>query len=412
MNELVEREVTSRRRLKVLFIGICNRYINPTNWLIPPMLRLEHEVLLYGPGYVSDQEVTAGLDAYCEKHGDLDFVITDRPHWDITENDVQFIHRYTVSSAKKEIIYKFALDAGAFLSKTRLRKIIFLTALDVYAISEKMIATLLESEAYFVTEAGGFSRPLEELEHIDKEEYYTRKVGSHKFGLWHGFVTNHGERFINMGHFVGETEFNWSALDNRKYVVSVPGQLYYQRGMVQRRLKTQGYAMPSGRHKLLFTIMDHIGLRPYAKLPLLGLYNLLFQRMIAASRYAYTEGFGFDRPIRKFFEIPALGTVLLCSLCAGFNRLGFLDRQNCVVVSESDVVDAIRWLEESPDTAQRIADAGRLLIWRQHSIYARAAQFRQASESILAGRYCGTEWQDGRFVVREKRDRSAASSVP
>jgi hypothetical protein len=130
MNEPIERRTAPRRRPKLLFVGICARYINPTNWLIPAMLRLEHDVLLFGPGYVSDQEVRAGLDAYCEKHSDFDFIVTTRPHWDMTENDVRFIRRYTVSSAKKEIIFKFALDVGAFLSKTQVRKIIFLTDLD------------------------------------------------------------------------------------------------------------------------------------------------------------------------------------------------------------------------------------------------------------------------------------------
>jgi hypothetical protein len=250
------------------------------------------------------------------------------------------------------------------------------------------------------------------LKYFEKEEFYARKVHSHKFGAWHDFVTTHEERFINIGHFVGETEFNWGALYNRKYAVSVPGQMYYRRAMVQRRLKAQGYALPSGRHKLLFAMMDRIGLRPYAKSPLLGLYNLLFQQMIAESRCVYTEGYGYERPIRKFFEIPALGAVLLCSPCAGFHTLGFVDRQNCVIVSESDVVDAIRWLDESSDTAQRIADAGRLLVWRQHSIYARAAQFHHSLEAILSGRYRGGEWHGGKFVIRESQDTCAASLAP
>ena len=122
-------------------------------------------------------------------------------------------------------------------------------------------------------------------------------------------------------------------------------------------------------------------------------------------------------PIRKFFEIPAAGTVLLAAPCEGFGRIGFVDGVNCVVATPDRLAEAIRDLGRDPERAQRIAAAGRRLIYDQHSLSARARQIRACFELILTGSYAGAEWVDGRFLVRtsgvgagEGRGRSATEA--
>ena len=58
-------------------------------------------------------------------------------------------------------------------------------------------------------------------------------------------------------------------------------------------------------------------------------------------------------PIRKFFEIPAAGSVLVCQPFAGFNNAGFVDRENCVICEPAEIVEAHHWLTEDLDRARK-----------------------------------------------------------
>jgi hypothetical protein len=155
----------------------------------------------------------------------------------------------------------------------------------------------------------------------------------------------------------------------------------------------------SGYFRTAMAVMDRLKLRPYAHPLLQNAYNFTFAQAIRSVRYAYTDGYGYDRPIRKFFEIPALGTVLLCTGCAGFRELGFVDRENAIEVAPGDIYDAIAWLTEEPERAQKIADAGRNLVWTKHSTLARARQLSQCIAAIAAGTFRGSRWQAGEFIV-------------
>jgi spore maturation protein CgeB len=99
--------------------------------------------------------------------------------------------------------------------------------------------------------------------------------------------------------------------------------------------------------------------------------------------------------LRKYFEIPALGSVLVCLPCNGFEELGFRDKVNAMICEPDQLPELARWLNENTDKAQEIADAGRRLITERHTIEARACQLKTALESVLAGKWRGGVWRDG-----------------
>jgi hypothetical protein len=107
-------------------------------------------------------------------------------------------------------------------------------------------------------------------------------------------------------------------------------------------------------------------------------------------------------PIRKFFEIPAGGTVLVCRPFTGFADAGFVDGVNAIVCEPQDVMDVHRTLAADPERAQRIADAGRRLVAQYHSTAARSEQFRRLFQTIAAGRFVGASWRAGKFMVAER----------
>ena len=73
-----------------------------------------------------------------------------------------------------------------------------------------------------------------------------------------------------------------------------------------------------------------------------------------------------------------------------------------MVVAPDAVGDAVAWLQKSQSDAAAIADTGRKLVWDKHSLHARAEQLRRCLASIMSGRYLGSRWHDGDFVVDER----------
>jgi hypothetical protein len=131
------------------------------------------------------------------------------------------------------------------------------------------------------------------------------------------------------------------------------------------------------------------------------LYNLLFQRTLADTQCVYTARGGFGIPIRKFFEIPAAGALLLCSPCNGFEALGFESGRHYVAVEPEDLPDALAfWLRNSD--AQKIASMGHALMLARHSSSARGEQIERCLHKMVAGQFTGARWVGGQYLVNEK----------
>jgi glycosyltransferase involved in cell wall biosynthesis len=388
--------------MKFLFIDLCSRSINPTNSLILALLRLVADVVCYGPGFVDEADLKGGIAKFAERHGPFDFHVMTLISFELRESEVRFHSRFTYPRYSYEIVKAFAADAAVFLKQDNVPKILFLTALDPYALPEEYARIIAELNGYVVSWAEGFSKPISELDlNVFSREKFFARYKHRGFGRWHDVVTKYGYKFINLSHFVAETEFIWTSLDNRENKAVVPGMMYVRREAARRKLAERRILARTGKFGFLMSVMDHAGLRPYSRPLLQLLYNQTFVKKIGSVRYAYTEGSGFDYPIRKYFEIAAFGTILLCTPCAGFENLGFVDRMNAIVVDPDAIGDAVEWLQSSPARAQEIASAGRNLIWNRHSLHARGEQFARCLKSIAAGRFLGSGWDNGEFVVDE-----------
>ncbi len=390
--------------MRIVYIDVCARTVNPTDSFIPALLRLSSDAVCYGPGYVSANEMSGGIAKFIDNHGPFDFYAMRSLSWRMWDHKIRYYHRYMFPNYPSDQLGAFGADVTAFLARSSVPRIVFLTGLDPYGISEENARLITETNGYLVAWAGGFSKPMHELD-LDvftNEEFFARKKKLGRvFGLWYDIITEYAHKFINLGHFMAESEFVWTALDGRSDKVVVPGQIYVRRKAARRKLAQQGNLARSGGYKFLMSIMDHAGLRPHARPLMVSLYNQTFAQSIATTRYAYTDGCGYEIPIRKFFEVPALGSILLSTPCAGFENFGFSDGRNAMVVAPDAIGDAVEWLRASPTRAQEIADAGRQLVWDRHSLHARAEQFTRCMNSIAAGRYRGSRWCNGEFLVDE-----------
>lgn len=91
-------------------------------------------------------------------------------------------------------------------------------------------------------------------------------------------------------------------------------------------------------------------------------------RSLSAAQIVPTCGTIADDLVRKHFEVPASGALLVTEQTAAVVAAGFVDMQNCVFAEPSDVVDKVEYLLSHPNELEAIAAAGQELAHSRHDI--------------------------------------------
>lgn len=91
-------------------------------------------------------------------------------------------------------------------------------------------------------------------------------------------------------------------------------------------------------------------------------------RTLAGALVVPTCGTVADDLVRKHFEIPASGAVLLTERTPAVEAAGFVDMESAVFADESDAADKVEHLLAHPDLLRRIAAAGQRLAHERHDL--------------------------------------------
>ncbi len=78
-----------------------------------------------------------------------------------------------------------------------------------------------------------------------------------------------------------------------------------------------------------------------------------------------------DIPVKKIFEIPACGAMLMTNESPVLKSMGFKDRVNCCFVDTNNVLQTIRYYLDNPDEYEKVVAAGQLLVETQNRSYHR-----------------------------------------
>jgi len=389
-------------RQKILFIGINQRYINATHALVPAMIQRHFDLHFYGPGFVAPEIVERGIDKYVERLGGIDYVVVTAQC--VINTDVarfnKFLRGSTAVLNDGRLSAEFLNDVVRFCKNHRQRVICAMSDVDPHVTPQWMLDRLFEHAAFFMAWGKGFLNAKSDMEQVKNERYIQKKLNKgFQLGLLDEFARVHADRFINLGHFVADNEFYWAALSARTYDVAIPGSGYARRRRVSTRVKkVEGLRVAPARYQYPFKIAGRLGLRPFANFYALHLYNLAFQRLMSRSKCCITEGGANNYPVRKFFEIPASGALMVCWPAVGMESLGFKDGVNCIFLRDDEQIIAIlRALTRDIGRFEPLAAAGRELVLRQHSVAARSVQFHEAIKRIDAGSFRGSSWHAGIF---------------
>ena len=378
--------------MRVLFLDVDAEYLNPTRSLVRGIASRLGTVVFFGPGYVSSEVLHEGLEEFTKRNGPFDVVLA-------TEH-ILFSDLKDFSQEKKvyQKNYQFSFPLDEVEESVRilrsLRQLdlvkagIFLQT-DYYNLTEQHMQCVVDDVNFVIGSNQQLIHSIRELPELKNEGFVNCNDN------WHNFCIEYPERIIPLTHFVSGNEFSYTALSHRSSDWCVPGTPYFARKKGRSVLERSACSISRRRPLPIGPFLSRLGLRPYSNHLFRTYLRETFRDEICGARYSFTCGSGLRYPLRKYFEIPALGSVLVCLPCNGFEELGFRDKVNAMICEPDQLPELGRWLNENINKAQEIADAGRRLIAERHTIEARACQLKTALQSVLAGRWRGGVWGDG-----------------
>jgi hypothetical protein len=384
---------------KILYLDLKIDYINPTRNLLADVFKQLGEVSFFGPGYVDQAVLAQGLTEFARQHGPFDFAVAN-------EHTIFAALRPGPAMARsyqRNYVRHFPLrDIGcapamyAEFLKLKTRKIVTLLESDFYNFSRAQLDIVKQAADYLLTFGEQFVRPVSELEFLARESF-----SRHAHDTWYDYLCSRRGTVLSVPAFLSTSEFDESSLAGRAYNWAIPGSQYWARREAKAALAGAGITSAGANLSRAVYIMERLKLRPYGRKFLQRKISALFNQSISAARYAYTCGSGLGYPVRKYFEIPAKGTVLVCLPCNGFEALGFADKENALKCLPQDIPAVNEFLENNPEKAQAIASAGREMVRQKHSVPVRAGQIKQALYAISQDRFNGSRWDKGNFIVEE-----------
>ena len=383
--------------MRILSLDINAQYHNPTRTLMPRMLEQCAETIFFGPGFVSSGELKLGLSAFISKSGPFDFIVSNEHFAWVKEANLNNLAR----GYRSNYIMGFPLEDLTYLPKifkdflSLPQKKIFTTLeSDYYNFSPEQISIVKSNFDLIVGWSNQFVRPISELQELNRESFSAKANDN-----WANFSNDFKKRFIPFHHFVSDDEFNYIPLSIRKSDWSIPGTRYAKRSAAFKFISESEYTLSKKIRVPWAGLLSRIGLKPFTHRTFVNYYQESFRNEIKNSCFSYTCGSGLKYPLRKFFEIPALGSVLVCSPCSGFDGLGFKNGINSIIAEPNNVIELGKFLSKDLDYAQTIANAGRKLINDNHTVLARSKQLRSALDSFSTRNWFGGEWIDGKLVA-------------
>lgn len=393
--------------MRLLVVDAYHQYLNPTSGLLPVLIATAApDMACYGPGFSSDAELSQGIRAYVERTGPYDGVVLGL-HIPIFAGDeerlhhnARFVQRYNTFGSSTATLLPFFRDVLAHVRTLPVRhRFISLLNFDYYSTTTRHTDVFESLDAHVITPGTQFAPTLDEIpDWAWQERHFVRKE-SKISNAWSDYLNRRPDRVLSLPHFVADSEFSFRALTDRRHRVAIPGVQYLKRKEGRGALAKRGLRPARSPVFGLVRLANRLGIHVFSNYLMLKAYHAEYQGNLIDTRFVYTAREGFGIPVRKFFEIPAAGAVMMCVPPHGFAELGFRDGENFLEVDSGDLPDTIAALEADPDRAQAIASAGRKLVFERHSLAARSRQLALCLKAIEEGRFAGSAWKGGEFEV-------------
>jgi hypothetical protein len=379
---------------RLLFLGFNKKYVNPYTETILRILGSIMDVCFYGLGYSNQEDLDLGIEKWIALQEDFDFIMTDgsvvlSSEVNVNVDENSLFSMDIINFTPKGNYFKHASEFYSFFMNSSHKKIV-LAGFDAYQIKQTTVDYIEKTKAYIIDFGG--HQLYDSLESINKK-YELNKFKAND--NWYNFLKKHDERIIVAPHTIGSLEFDFTPIALRKNKFTVIGAGYPERKQASKILPL----------KMRFNIfIDRIKgfflsrLKPKMTIRKMALYQSSYFKKITDSQLSYCSGGPVLYPVRKYYEIPARGSVAIGRQCSGFDDLGFIDGVNFIVAHNNTELEA-SLKKYSLNELQKIADQGRKLIWEKHSDWARRKQLLETFNLIFKGTFKGSYWDKGEYKI-------------
>lgn len=318
--------------------------------------------------------------------------------------EVEAVSRYLKSSCVTRStsgeIVEYLDEVNRFLGSREGKGLLIASGLnfDYYAATADQVRDLREEGVVLVTPGAQFVRPMKQLpESFAQERHYVRKQ-DRLTDTWRDWLLRYPQKSISAVHFVGQDEFPRVPWSRRKREMEVPGVNYVARRQARDALRRNGQFVSRNYTAYGIRAAARFGMQPFSFSPVMRRYQHVYRKRLSRTKIAYVGPGVFGLPVRKYFEVPAAGALMICTPCEGIKDLGFAHEDNCLIGDPETVPSLAREWTHSAE-APLLAGRGLEMVIRRHGISARASQIRSAVEAILDGSYAGSHWHRGEFVI-------------
>lgn len=395
--------------MRALYLDINIKYASPTRNIIVTLLKHVFDDLdIYGPGYQEKTILNEGIKKFVSTKEKYDFVIANEivifaDHARIFQPDSKksVLKNFFINFSSELLNEDIILDMWNFFTTTEYKKIAYLIQTDFYNVSTTQINSLKNlKNIFYVTFGKDLICPKNELEYL-----YYESFSKYTTDNWFDFVNEYSAIVISLPHFVGDNEFNYTPIKDRKFKINVPGINYWFRKQVLNKVRKK-YSLPSKVHIKLFSLLTKLHVNPFSYDIGNELYNYLFRKAIFSSTATFTCGSMLKWPLRKFFEIPAGGSILICYPFFNQAHLGFVNGKTCIEIADpAQITEVLDYLLKNIDIAQRISKDGQNMILKNHSLSARAYQLKAALITIKENPndFNGANFNNATFIINKKK---------
>lgn len=364
--------------MRILVLDTNVAYANPTARVLLQALARGSDVLFGGIGFDLD---TADLAALERRHGRIDVIVGQT--WMFGEPGVGPYGPFVPRDLR---------DHAA-------PKVLNLLQVDPYAVPEYIYRNCIEpADAVLSTVASAQFMDSNMRAASERESWLDPGL----FMVGRPDLVD--ERWLLLPHCIAESEFVSAGSVRKRWDAIVPGVDYHFRRAARDRLEcVAGVSLASLEGPLqraLYWATSYYRAQKY--IDLTPWFNRRFRERISASRVGVTCDASIGYAIRKFFEIPAFGTLLAARFFPQMEALGFQDGANCFAIEDGDLErleEIVAFAKSDGVEARRVTSAGQDMVRELHVASARAQQLRDFLEALCAGRLGSVRWRDGRPLV-------------
>ena len=126
-----------------------------------------------------------------------------------------------------------------------------------------------------------------------------------------------------------------------------------------------------------------------------------YRMNIERSVVSFACGSGLSYPVRKFFQIPSYGSLLLAYPCVGFEDYGFIDGFNCVVTTPEEAGRNAQKIMLNKRNLGKITKNGFDHVLTEHSVKNRLKQLIKCIQKIASGKKINAQYINGRYEIKE-----------